>query len=79
MAKIDCEKCLAVLDFIQLQREHPPPVSFEVEEPIKNILEGIERIINSKTPLELAVEQVKKTGSQKDLKKLLKARKKEGL
>lgn len=67
----DCPKCKAVLEYIRQQREHPPVMDFQTEKPFYDTLNGIEEIIERKSPLEQAYEEAK---HGRPLKNLLKAR-----
>jgi hypothetical protein len=71
MAGNNCPKCQAIREFIQRQRDNPPPMSFEVEQPFRGVLDGIQAILDHKSPLELACQEAKHTGK---LTKYLKMR-----
>lgn len=67
----NCEKCQAVLDYIYKAQANPPPMSFEVEQPMRKAFEDIKGIITKKSPLEQAYEQAKHAGN---ITKLLRKR-----
>lgn len=74
MTKNECPKCNGVRSFVQKQRDNPPMMSYEVEKPYNNLLDGIESILNEKSLVEIAAEKAAKSGSRKDLVEYLKAR-----
>lgn len=74
MAKTDCPKCQAVQTLIKKLRDNPPPMSYEVEGPFKDVLEGVQAILDHKSLLDLAAERAIKTGDIKDLRMYRKIR-----
>ena len=54
----NCPKCEAIKDYINAQRDEPPAMSFEVEEPFRKALRDIENIITYKSFIEQEKEKI---------------------
>ena len=71
-----CEKCREIQAFAKRQLENPPVMPFEVEKPLRDILEKILEITEqpSETQLERLARRAAATGDIKDLRAYLKKR-----